>query len=133
MVLGLMGGNSLVALSNSASRSVRDDVRRRDELRLGAMTRVPWPVVWGDRKTSPPRIATSSVERVWPERDGSVSENVLVTSGISSDAGIITVDADPFPLRNEGMLRMEATGEGAKEGAMATRLITSLRQYSTSQ
>jgi hypothetical protein len=45
IVLGLMGGNSLVALSNSASRSVRDDVRRRDELRLGAMTRVPGPVV----------------------------------------------------------------------------------------
>ena len=45
IVLGLPGGNSLVALSNSASRSVRDDVRRRDELRLGAMTRVPWPVI----------------------------------------------------------------------------------------
>jgi hypothetical protein len=128
IVLGLMGGNSLVALSNSASRSVRDDVRRRDELRLGAMTRVPWPVVWGDREASPSRIATSSVERVWPERDGCVSENVLVTSGISSDTGIITVDADPFPLRNEGMVRMEAAGEGAKDGAMATRLITSLRR-----
>lgn len=45
IVLGLTGGNSLVALSNSASRSVREDVRRSDELRLGGMTRVPWPVV----------------------------------------------------------------------------------------
>ena len=133
IVLGLMGGNSLVALSNSASRSVRDDVRRRDELRLGAMTRVPWPVIWGDKKTSPSRIARSSVVRVWPERDGCVSVNVLATSGMSSDAGIITVDADPLPLRDEGMLETVTPGESGKEGAMETRLITSLWQYSAPQ
>ena len=58
---------------------------------------------------------------------------MLVASGMSSDAGIITVDADPLPLRNEGMLEMEAAGERVKEGAMETRLITSLRRYSASQ
>ena len=58
---------------------------------------------------------------------------MLVTSEMSSDAGIITVDAEPFPLRTEGMLRAEAAGDGVKDGAMATRLITSLRQYSASQ
>ena len=84
-------------------------------------------------KTSPSRISRSSVDRVWPERDGSVSENVLVASGMSSEAGIITVVAEPLPLRNEGILEMEATGERDKEGAMETRLITSLRRYSASQ
>ena len=97
------------------------------------MTRVPWPVIWGDKKTSPSRIARSSVDRVWPERDGCVSVNVLATSGMSSDAGIITVDADPLPLRDEGMLETVTPGESGMEGAMETRLITSLRQYSAPQ
>ena len=61
-------------------------------------------------KTS--RIARASVDRVWPERDGNVSENVLGMSGVSSYAGIITIDADPLLRRDEGMLEMEATGEG---------------------
>ena len=52
---------------------------------------------------------------------------------MSSDAGMITVDADPFLLRTEGMLRAEAAGDGVKDGAMAARLITSLRRYSASQ
>jgi len=45
---------------------------------------------------------------------------------MSSDAGIITVVADPLPLRSEGMLEIDAAGERGKEGAMETRLITSL-------
>ena len=52
---------------------------------------------------------------------------------MSSDTGIITVDTDPFPLRTEGMLRGEAAGDGVKDGAKATRLITSLWRYSASQ
>ena len=84
-------------------------------------------------KTSLYRIARASVDRVWPERGGSVSENVLGTSGVSSYAGIITIDADPLPRHDEGMLEMEATSERVKEGAMETRFITSLRRNSASQ
>ena len=45
-------------------------------------------------------------------------EDVLVTFGMSSGAGIIAVDVDPLPLCNEGMIEMEATGERVKEGVM---------------
>ena len=68
----------------------------------------------------PSRIARSSVDRVRPGRDGSVLENLLVTSRMSSDDVTITVDADPLPLCNEGMLEMEATGERVKGGEMET-------------
>ena len=86
-----------------------------------------------DMTTSLSRIARASVDRVWPERDGNVSEIVLGTSGVSSYAGIITIDADSLPLRDEGMLEMEAPGENVKEGAMEMRLITSLWRNSASQ
>lgn len=79
-------------------------------------------------KTSPSWIARLSAD---PERDGSVLENVLITSGMSSDTGIITVDATPLPLHDEGMLEMKTTGERVNEGMIEMRLIASLQLYVT--
>ena len=74
-------------------------------------------------KTSPSWIARLSAN---PERDGSVLENVLITSGMSSDTGIIMVDATLLPLCDEGMLEMKTTGKRVNKGMIEMRLIASL-------
>lgn len=83
IVCGLWDCTSLLAVMIS-SRSVIEAVRRKDEFRLGAITRVP--VSAGERYISPERMTTSSVVLEPPVNVGLEidEENVLSTSGMSS-------------------------------------------------
>lgn len=84
MVCGLRVCTSLLAVTIS-SRSVIEAVRRKEELRLGAITRVPDSV--GERYISPERTTISSVALEPPVNVGlemDAEENVLSTSGMSS-------------------------------------------------
>jgi hypothetical protein len=115
MVCGLWDCASLVTVTTS-SRSVIDAVRRKDEFRLGLITRVPASV--GERYISPDRTATSSVALEPPVNVGleiDVEEKVLSTSEMSPWAGMKTVEAEPLPLRVDGRLGMEGIGEGTPE------------------
>jgi len=84
IVCGLWDCTSLLAVTIS-SRSLIEAVRRKEEFRLGAITRVPKSV--GEKYISPERTATSSVALEPPVNVGleiGVEENVLSTSGMSS-------------------------------------------------
>lgn len=142
-----------IALANSASRSVRDDVRRMEELRLGAISM--------ERESrecmSPPRleIAPSSVALVLVNVRVSVpvpsdvveppdGENRLVVrsvksgssgrSGIVSKGGTNVVDAEPEPdpelliLMIDRIVRIEPVGDPACErsGSVTERSRASL-------
>lgn len=131
MVSGLWDCTMLLAVTMS-SRSVIEAVRRKEEFRLGAITRVPASV--GERYISPERMTTSSVVLEPPLNVGleiECEENVLSTSGSSSSAGMMTVEDDPLPLRVDGRLGIEGIGEGTPETEEAVSdcgLIKSLNQ-----
>lgn len=84
IVCGLWGCTLLVAVTIS-SRSVIEAVRRKEEFRLGAITRVPASV--GEKYISPERMTISSVVLEPPlnvDLEIDDEENVLPTSGMSS-------------------------------------------------
>jgi hypothetical protein len=84
MVCGLWDCTLLLTVTMS-SRSVIEAVRRKEEFRLGAITRVPASV--GERNMSPERTTTSSVVLEPPLNVGleiDDEENVLSASGMSS-------------------------------------------------
>jgi len=84
MVRGLWDCRLLLPVTIS-SRSVIEAVRRREEFRLGEITRVPASV--GERYISPERTTTSSAALQPPLNVGlekEAEENVLSTSEMSS-------------------------------------------------
>lgn len=84
MVSGLWDCIMLLAVTIS-SRSVIEAVRRKEEFRLGEITRVPASV--GERYISPERTTTSSVALEPPpnvDLEIDAEEKVLSTSGTSS-------------------------------------------------
>jgi hypothetical protein len=82
MVCGLWDCTPLLVVTTS-SRSVIEAVRRRDEFRLGAITRVPASV--GEKYISPERTTTSSVALKPPlSLEIDPEENVLSASRMSS-------------------------------------------------
>lgn len=119
--------------ANSASRSVSEAVRRRLELRLGAMRRLPerpsgttkpWLEMALSSDACDEEVAEAWYDMIEPEaKDEDRVELESGTSGSESRGGTKTVDAEPEPLADERKLAMVGAGDDARVISVAARSI----------